>query len=127
MKFLFVSLESENQTTPFLFQKNNLGLILQTKNTYNFQEIWPNFLFSENSYRFSNCVPIQYFTQFFRESVQLAAPQNLKKFSSVFPRKKCWFKIFWFFLKCISFPQNLQSLEFMCIGLSPGFFFGNLG
>ena len=86
------------------------GLYPITKNYRNFKENWPNFLFSGNSYRFSNCVLRKKFWQFFQESVHLSAPKNLARSFLVFQKKFVGFKIFWFSKKnaCLS-QKNFRT------------------
>ena len=87
----------------------------QQKITENFREIWPNFLFSGNSYRFPNLVPIKISGNFFQESVQLAAPKNLARNFSGFTEKNWWFKIFWFSWKMFLFPRKIFRPENLCL------------
>ena len=90
------------------------------KITENFQKIWPNFLFSGNSYRFPNFVPIKNFWQFFSGICPASCTKKSCQKFFWFPRKKLMVQNFLVFLKNVSFSQkNFQTREFMFIGLSP--------
>ena len=96
------------------------------KITENFQEIWPNFLFSGNSYRFSNFVPIKNFWQFFSGICSASCTKKSCQKFFWFTRKKLMVQNFLVFQKNATFSQkNFQTWEFMFIGLSPALSFWN--
>ena len=79
------------------------------KNTENFLEIWSNFLFLGNSYRFSNCVPIKNFLQFFRNLSSQLHQNNLAKNFLASQKKLLVQKLSSFPEKCLSFSEKFSE------------------
>ena len=102
---------SHNQIWPWSYQQ---------KITENFQEIWPNFLFSGNSYRFSNCVPIKNLWPFFSGICSASCTKKYcQKFFWFLKKKKFGSKFSGFPEKCFPFPAKFADLRIYIDRIKP--------